>query len=247
MELPHGYIPVYLDSLLSKLKECVKLKAKTASNIRRCLSPKFEPPSPLPSTLSNLQHHVTYRVDWKILFSSSFCTIGYPKSAETHFFFMHNALPCKANLKHWYNNHRAYLNDSCTLCTGNLSETAVHVFVCEKWIPVWQFVVKVLKPHFKVKSLRRLLLPSDKSFRNPTVNLIVFSVMHNIWLARNRIVIGKKIINYDWVIFRVRRELRSALEHKFLALKSNSSKESFAETFKALVRFRNQNTLEYIF
>ena len=87
-----GKVPLHLDVLLRRLKDCVQLKAKTASNIRRHLTSKFEMLSPLPSQIQDLRDHVKYRVDWKTMYQHNFNTIGYPKSAEIYLKFILNTI-----------------------------------------------------------------------------------------------------------------------------------------------------------
>jgi len=242
----YGRIPFHLDSLLGKLRTCVKENLSAARDIRRHLTPKFEEPRSLPSSLSNLQCHVKYAINFKTLIGSNFSTIGYPRSAETYFFFVHNALPCLYNLKHWYGGRPSYQNDNCKLC-NKVPETIVHVFLCPMWIPVWQFVVETLQPKIRIKSLLNLLLPAKPSDRSQSLNLVTFSAMRNIWLARNRIVLGKKTASPDWIIFRIKSELKSSLERYFSLHSSARGIETFSKTFGALATVSPSNTLIFSF
>ena len=200
-------------------------------------------PSPLPSQIQDLRDHVKYRVDWKIMYQHNLNTIGYPKSVEVYFKFIHNGLFSKVNVRSWYHNNPLYRNDSCPNCQI-ATETTVHMFLCPKWIPVWQFVVETLKPVFKIVALSKLLLPPNKTYRSPAINLIFFSTLRNIWLARCRIAKGKAI-NANWVEHRVQCELRSAIGQKFANLKSNTSREAFVNSYKCFVGLRNQNILTF--
>ena len=159
-----GKVPIHLDILLRKLKDCMQIKSKTAANIRRHLAPKFDMPSPLPKPLQDHRDHVKYRIDWKTIYQNNFDTIGYPKSAESYLMFIHNGLSSRSNVRNWHNNHPAFRNDICPKCP-NATETTMHMFLCPWWIPVWQFMVETLKAVFKVPSLTKLLLRQIKAIQ----------------------------------------------------------------------------------
>ena len=112
------------------------------------------------------------------------------------------------------------------------------MFLGPKWILVWQFVVETLRPVFKVVALSKLLLPPDKTYQSPAINLIFFSTLRNIWLARCKIV-KDKAINANLVEHRVRCEVRSAIGQKFADLNSVEKREAFVNSYKCFVGLRD--------
>ena len=156
------------------------------------------------------------KYNWEDVWKGTCTSYAPGKYQETHYKFIHLALPTLQLLKKW--NHNGNLNPNCKACRADNKEkieSHLHLFFdCDKAFDVWRQVKKIIQkliPKVKIQCFMFTMNIFPKEVSETMKRLIITLIqltIHNIWLNRNRFHFEQKkqdvamSLNYIQKLFR---------------------------------------------
>lgn len=181
-----------------------------------------------PSSSSRIAHskYLTQSLDWKNVASHSYLSLGSLIPCNTFFQLMHNAFPSRTNITKWFRKGPSY-DVTCMLCLSE-PESSSHIFLCSRWSSVWQSILSsiVSRNCFSSRAKLEKLIFLDVKFKCRLVFMVIFNILHQIYLARNAIVYDKKNVSPEDVrllaLRNIKIAIRQAVRHDLISVEKHS-------------------------
>ena len=100
------------------------------------------------------------------------------------------------------------MNDTCPL-GSLLPEASLHIFCCNFWTPLWNFFLPFLNQlGIGDLDLQQILVEDFWITDMKIANFLIFTIIFNIYKARNETVLDRKQTSKEYVIARINRKIQ---------------------------------------